>query len=333
MQILRSSIAAALLLSVSAVLGAEEKAAKVSHGVKEAELATVVLAPEAEQRLGIMVKAVESRAVALHRTVPGEVIIPSRSESGQSIFSVLPSLTPTDLIRIAEAQVDADGQVDAARVSHEGARVALERAEQLLKSKAGSERAVDEARVAVSQAEASMRTARARRALLSAPVLASTTPEEIWIRASVYVGELERLQLSVDAKVGALTDHRSGASVPAKPVAGPPSANAAASTVDLFYEASNVAGKFRLGQRVAVAIPLRDTAPALLVPASALVYDIHGGAWVYERIAPHTFARRRVEVRSWVDGEAVLERGPAATASVVTVGVAELFGTEFGVGK
>jgi hypothetical protein len=38
-------------------------------------------------------------------------------------------------------------------------------------------------------------------------------------------------------------------------------------------------------------------------------------------------------VRAVVGKDAVLESGPAPGAKVVTVGVAELFGTEFGVGK
>ncbi len=61
--------------------------------------------------------------------------------------------------------------------------------------------------------------------------------------------------------------------------------------------------------------------------------DIYGGTWVYERTAEHVYVRRRVEVPYVVDGWAVLSAGPPAGAAVVTAGVAELFGTEFGFGK
>ena len=44
------------------------------------------------------------------------------------------------------------------------------------------------------------------------------------------------------------------------------------------------------------------------------------------------FVRRRVELARVVEDLAVLRRGPPAGTSVVTVGAAELFGTEFGVG-
>jgi hypothetical protein len=70
----------------------------------------------------------------------------------------------------------------------------------------------------------------------------------------------------------------------------------------------------------------------LVVPFKAVLYDIHGGAWVYEEVAPHVYARKRVAVE-FVDGdEAILAAGPHAGARIVTDGAAELFGTEFGVG-
>jgi len=70
-----------------------------------------------------------------------------------------------------------------------------------------------------------------------------------------------------------------------------------------------------------------------VIPDSALLHDIHGGTWVYERTAPHVYARRRVEVRDTVGGVAILTRGPETGTPVVTTGAAELFGIEFGAGK
>ena len=70
-----------------------------------------------------------------------------------------------------------------------------------------------------------------------------------------------------------------------------------------------------------------------MIPWSAVVHDVHGGTWVYEQTAPHQFVRRRVEVLHVDRGVAVLGAGPPAGTSVVTAGVAELFGTEFGIGK
>ena len=72
---------------------------------------------------------------------------------------------------------------------------------------------------------------------------------------------------------------------------------------------------------------------ANVIPFSAILYDIHGGTWVYENPSPNTFIRKRVELKTVTDGKAILVRGPAPGTKIVTVGAAELFGTEFGGGK
>jgi membrane fusion protein, heavy metal efflux system len=82
-----------------------------------------------------------------------------------------------------------------------------------------------------------------------------------------------------------------------------------------------------------VTLAERASEESLVVPWSAVTHDINGGAWVYENVAPQQYARRRVEVRRVVGSLAVLARGPAVGAKVVTAGVAELFGAEFGTGK
>ena len=43
--------------------------------------------------------------------------------------------------------------------------------------------------------------------------------------------------------------------------------------------------------------------------------------------------KTRIDLRAVIGGDAVLESGPVPGAEVVAVGAAELFGTEFGVGK
>lgn len=69
-----------------------------------------------------------------------------------------------------------------------------------------------------------------------------------------------------------------------------------------------------------------------VVPYSAVLYDIHGKTWVYKNPEPLTFLRHQIEV-DYIEGDqAVLADGPETGTQVVTVGVAELYGTEFGVG-
>ena len=69
-----------------------------------------------------------------------------------------------------------------------------------------------------------------------------------------------------------------------------------------------------------------------VVPYSALLYDAKGDTWVYTNPAPLTYMRERVTV-DYIEGDqAVLTDGPPEGTPVVTVGAAELYGTEFGVG-
>ena len=70
----------------------------------------------------------------------------------------------------------------------------------------------------------------------------------------------------------------------------------------------------------------------LVVPYSALVYETDGTTWVYTTRADLTFVRAEVVVESIDGNRALLSEGPPAGTQVVTVGVAELFGAEHGVG-
>ena len=72
--------------------------------------------------------------------------------------------------------------------------------------------------------------------------------------------------------------------------------------------------------------------PRTVVPYSAVVYDPDGATWAFTATAPLSFVRVPVTVDAVHDDQAVLTAGPATGTTVVTVGVAELFGTETGVG-
>ena len=64
-----------------------------------------------------------------------------------------------------------------------------------------------------------------------------------------------------------------------------------------------------------------------------MLYDASGGTWVYEARDGGMFVRQRVEIgrRRGGHGRACAKGHPGTR--VVTVGAAELFGTEFGAGK
>lgn len=69
------------------------------------------------------------------------------------------------------------------------------------------------------------------------------------------------------------------------------------------------------------------------VPYAAVIYDIEGNTWVYASPAPLTYVRVPVVI-DHIEGEtAVLSESLSSEMAVVTVGVAELYGTETGVSK
>jgi len=85
------------------------------------------------------------------------------------------------------------------------------------------------------------------------------------------------------------------------------------------------ASSFELGE-------VRRAGDGRVVPYQALLYDEEGGTFVYVVHGPLTYLRRAVDVRS-IDGDRVLiAAGPRAGTQVVTVGAAEVYGTELEVG-
>ncbi len=361
--------------------------AKVENAVKESELATIKLSPQAEARLGITTVPVAVERVAQTRTFAGEIMLPpDRTTSvmaplngtleasgtplavgmfvrkGQPLYRLTPFLSPErDLrVQIEREVVNAQTRVEAARVRHT-------RAEQLLRDGAASEKAVEQAREELDLAGNDLKAARERleryeKAPVNADVavtitaprdgfiqkvfanpgqtVASGSPlfevanlSSVWIRVPVYVGDLRLIDRRQIARVHALNDAPGAPSRPARPINAPPTANPANDTADLYFELANADGSLRPGQKMGVTLSERASEESLVVPWSAVLHDIHGGAWVYENIAPQQYARRRVEVRRVVNSLAVLARGPAIGAKVVTAGAAEIFGTEFGTGK
>jgi multidrug efflux pump subunit AcrA (membrane-fusion protein) len=76
-----------------------------------------------------------------------------------------------------------------------------------------------------------------------------------------------------------------------------------------------------------------DGTQRLVIPYGALIYDLNGDTWVYTRPEPLTFVRAPITV-DYIEGDiAVLTDGPTSGTEVVTVGVAELYGADTGIGK
>lgn len=273
-------------------------------------------------------------------------------------------------VDLAAARIDADRQLASAKVQVDLANTMLERAKQLLANKAGSQRTVDEATSQYQLAQEAQTAATARSKFLadiqldeaagqlqSRPIVSpvagvlqriDAAPGEtvaagkvlfqvarldrLWVRVPIYVGQRAEIDLKQEALVSEFGETRA-APRSAKYAAAPPSADPVAATIDLFYELDNQDGSLQPGQKLAIALPLKSQNAFKIVPKAAIVYDSLGGTWIYEQTGKQTFVRRRVEVTSFEGNEALLSAGPAAGRSIVIAAAAELFGTEFGIGK
>jgi RND family efflux transporter MFP subunit len=167
-----------------------------------------------------------------------------------------------------------------------------------------------------------------------APLVGILRTDRLWVKVPVYVGEAREFGRNAEASVRAMSGDMDGPSLAAVPVAAPPSANPASASVDLYFQLRGAPGRLQPGERVSVTIPLASGgAPATVIPFAAVVRDMSGGSWVYERTDSLTFVRRRVEVVRVSGARAVISAGLKPGTQVVTAGAAELFGVEFGAGK
>jgi RND family efflux transporter MFP subunit len=298
----------------------------------------------------------------------GELRAGQTVKAGELVLQLTPLLTPDGRATLSASLAEAEGQVNNAKEQVELTRIAFDRAQRVLKSGAGSQRQVDEAQAAFNVATKTFEAAKARHAILKTVVgdaetgTAAAIPIDApadgilrtlsalpgqtvpsgaalfevvdlstaWVRVPLPVGDLDTIDRTEPAQVGKLSAPPGTLLASAKPVDAPPSANPLSATVDVFYELPNADGKLTPGQRLGVTIPLADAKQSLTVPWSALVFDIHGGTWLYEQVGPRRYTRRRVVVGYTVGTDAVLASGPSAGALVVTAGVQELFGAETG---
>ncbi|TCM15781.1 hypothetical protein EDF56_109111 [Novosphingobium sp. PhB165] len=301
------------------------QAAAPSHAeliALETELLRLKLTSAAQERLGIEIFRVGIGSMPRTRSVSGEVVVPPITANG------VPTGSLSNLQQIGAQQATADGEVARTQAQARLARIGLSRAEALVREEAGSARARDEAFAALAAAQALADAAQQQRRLLGPAIGALGNQATLWVRASVFASDLGTLARGAAAMVRAIGAQEVARG--ARPVAAPPSANAAAGTVDVYYALDNRDRSFRVGQRVSVDLPMAGRNAGLTIPSSAILRDIYGGEWVYRRTAKDTFVRQRVEVASEAGGQALLARGLESRAEIVSVGAAELFGTEFG---
>jgi hypothetical protein len=85
-------------------------------------------------------------------------------------------------------------------------------------------------------------------------------------------------------------------------------------------------GAERVGLQTA---SIRQNGQGKVIPYAAVVYGPKGDAFAYTSSEPLTYVRQEIEIDR-VDGDhVVLSAGPPVGTEVVTVGVVEVYGTEF----
>lgn len=320
----------------------------------------------------LMPTANETQAVA------GQLVV-----ANQALFKLIPMLPPerevpnaAERVQMANAQatlissqIQADGDMKQAEAQVDAARIAVDRAKQLLADRAGSRRQLDEAEATLNIAIQAQKAASERKQLLDkltlnaktgeadqidilspgdgiiqivsaqagqvvnagAPLLEIVDLGKLWIRVPVYAGLVNEIDATASASITGLSASSDGVS--AKPIPAPPTANALSASVDLYYEVDNTKSRFRPGERVTVHVPLKGDTESLVVPRAAVLRDIYGTGWVYVQSDDHEYRRQRVAVTFTTEELAVLSLGPEVGTPVVVDGAPELFGTEFGAGK
>ena len=168
----------------------------------------------------------------------------------------------------------------------------------------------------------------------------SAGPSGVWVRVPVTETDMNQVDPSQPAVVLDLDDDEAEGWM-AEPDEGPGADDAEDTDLPgedaaeaLYYLVDGRIEQFIPGQGALVELTMLGSgALQKVIPYSAVIYDLTGDTWVYTNPEPLTYVREPISV-DYIEGDmAVLEDGPSAGTLVATVGVAELYGMDTGVGK
>lgn len=281
------------------------------------------------------------------------------------LLTVMPTAPDGGMITLASAE----GEARAAEVELEASRIRQKRAEVLRQNNASAQKTLDDATAELQKAEAradstklivervkaslgglenspfaglsmaspikglvtELYVADGQMVTAGTPLLRITNSEQLWVRVSVPAGELALIEEKAAASIGELGSKDAAKQITAERIFGPRTTNAVSGTVDLYYEFTNKR-EYRPGQRLSASLLTKQQSAGAIIPSSCIMTDMHGGDWIYLRIAEQTYARRRVEVVNQLESN-VLVSNLSTDLPIVMTGAAELFGIEFGAGK
>jgi hypothetical protein len=85
-------------------------------------------------------------------------------------------------------------------------------------------------------------------------------------------------------------------------------------------------GAKRVGLQTA---PIRQNGQGTVIPYAAVIYNSDGKTYTYTAPEPLTYVRQKIDIDHVVGDSVMLSDGPPVGTEVVTVGAAEVYGTEF----
>ena len=168
---------------------------------------------------------------------------------------------------------------------------------------------------------------------------ANMSPEKVWVLVSLNESDLGKVDRAQQARILPFDDDDEEDEAEENELFAEADEGADDDDSDdvsdsaLFYALDNADQALTVGQLVRVVLPLQSGGSARkVIPYSAVLYGLHGETWVYTNPEPLVYIRYPITV-DYIDGDqAVLVDGPPVGTAVVTVGSAELFGAESGVG-
>lgn len=297
---------------------------------------------------------------------PSGLIPGTQVKAGQLLYRAQPIITADARANLVNALTDAESLVNTAKSQVDAADIALQRAKKLLEDLVGSQRNVDEANANHQIALRNLEAANAKKAALhqvvnlgtvesieikapqsgivsnvfavpdqlvsvGTPVIEISELNTLWIRVPVPVGDLNVIDQRKDATVTPLSSAADSTKLLAKPVNAPPSADPLTSSAHLYYAIQNPQSALRPAQRVSITLnTIGKSSKDFTIPWSAIVFDIHGGSWVYLQKSKNTYERNRVFLDHVAGSNAVMSQGPAEGSHIVVNGALELFGVETG---
>lgn len=291
--------------------------------------------------------------------------VPWSCDRSTPLLTVMPTAPDGGMITLASAE----GEAKAAEVELEASRIRQKRAEVLRQNNASAQKTLDDATAELQKAEARATSTKlivervkaslggfesgpfpgismmspikglvaelyvsdCQMVTAGTPLLRITNCEQLWVRVSVPAWELASIDEKAAASIGDLGSKDVAKQITAERIFGPSTTHTASGAVHLYFEFTNKRG-FRPGQRLSASLQTNQQSQGVIIPSSCIVTDMHGGDWVYLRIAEQTYARRRVEVVNHLESS-VLVSNLATDSPLVVTGAAELFGIEFGAGK